>query len=179
MRAEVVFLGPLTVRGCEARRSPHPAERLSSERMPETIRLTVRRLLYRDDESGFTVAAGAREDSGEELTFVGTFPELQLEELVAASGEWRNHKKFGRQFMAESVVPVVPTSKGGIERYLVSGHVKGIGPTLAKRLVARFGTDLLRVLDEQPQRLREVQGVGSKTLAKIRESWDSQRGVRD
>jgi exodeoxyribonuclease V alpha subunit len=147
--------------------------------MPETIRLTLRRVHFHDAGTGFTVAVGTREDSAEELTFVGNCAALQLGELVAVTGEWRNHKRWGRQFAAESVVPVVPTSAEGIESYLAAGHVKGIGAALAKRLVERFGADVLRIIDEDPERIREVPGVGRKTLAKMKESWEQQRGVRD
>jgi exodeoxyribonuclease V alpha subunit len=147
--------------------------------MPETIHLTLRRVHFHNAETGFSVVVGTRDDSGEEVRFVGSFPQLQLGELVAVTGEWRSHKKYGPQFAAESVAPVVPTSAEGIERYLAAGHVKGIGVALARRLVERFGADLLRVIDEEPQRLREVPGVGRKTLEKIGESWERQRGVRN
>jgi hypothetical protein len=76
------------------------------------------------------------------------------------------------------VSSVVPTSAEGIERYLAAGHVKGIRAGLARKLVARFDTDLLRIIDEEPNRLREVPGLGAKTLKKITESWGEQRGVR-
>jgi exodeoxyribonuclease V alpha subunit len=145
----------------------------------ETIHVTLRRVHFRNAESGFTVGIAVRDDSAEEVKFVGTFPELQNGEPFALTGQWRTHGKYGRQFAAESAVPVVPTSAEGIERYLAAGHVKGIGATLAKRLVEHFGDDLLRVIDEEPERLREVQGVGRKTLAKIKQSWGGQRGVRD
>jgi exodeoxyribonuclease V alpha subunit len=148
-------------------------------RMPETIHITLRRVHFHNAGTGFTVAVGTRDGSGEEVRFVGNFTELQLGELVAVTGEWQSHRKYGRQFAAESVAPVVPTSAEGIERYLAAGHVKGIGATLARRLVERFGADLLRVIDEEPQRLREVPGVGRKTLDKISKSWGEQSSVRD
>jgi exodeoxyribonuclease V alpha subunit len=147
--------------------------------MPETIHITLRRVHFHNAGTGFTVAVGTRDGSGEEVRFVGNFTELQLGELVAVTGEWQSHRKYGRQFAAESVAPVVPTSAEGIERYLAAGHVKGIGATLARRLVERFGADLLRVIDEEPQRLREVPGVGRKTFDKISKSWGEQRSVRD
>src|SRR5215467_13234618 len=107
----------------------------------ETIHVTLRRVHFRNAESGFTVGIAVRDDSAEEVKFVGTFPELQSGEPFALTGQWRTHEKYGRQFAAESAVPVVPTSAEGIERYLAAGHVKGIGATLAKRLVERFGDD--------------------------------------
>src|SRR5206468_11979684 len=93
--------------------------------------------------------------------------------------EWRNNARFGRQFNAESVTPIIPTSIEGIRSYLAAGHVKGIGKTLAKRLVKRFGADVFRIIDEAPQRLLELPGIGQRTLEKITGSWQEQRGVRD
>jgi len=144
----------------------------------ETLQVTARRIWFHNEVTGFTVATASREDSGEELRIVGTFPSPRIGEPLSVSGEWRNDPKYGRQFAADSVVPILPTSAEGVESYLAAGHVKGIGPTLAKRLVERFGADLLRVMDDEPERLREVPGVGRGRLRKIRESWDEQRGVR-
>ncbi|HEX7140303.1 MAG TPA: ATP-dependent RecD-like DNA helicase [Vicinamibacterales bacterium] len=147
--------------------------------MPETIHVTVRRVHFHNTETGFTVAIGVRDGSGEEVRFVGCLPELPIGEEVAVTGEWKNDKKYGRQFAAESAAVVIPTSAEGIERYLAAGHVKGIGATLAKRLIEWFGGDLFRVIDEEPQRLREVPGVGRRTLEKIKASWQEQRDVRN
>jgi exodeoxyribonuclease V alpha subunit len=147
--------------------------------MAETIRLVFRRVVFRHDESGFTVAIGTREQSGESVKFVGYFGDVPAGELVDVTGDWSNDRKFGLQFTAQVVMPVVPTTAEGIESYLTAGHVKGIGPALAKRLVARFGAETFRVLDDEPERLREIPGVGKKTLEKIQESWQQQRGVRE
>ncbi|HEX7153837.1 MAG TPA: ATP-dependent RecD-like DNA helicase [Thermoanaerobaculia bacterium] len=147
--------------------------------MPETLQLTVEKVRFRSEETGFTVAIGVDHTSREEVTFVGSFLPVQEGEPLAVTGEWKNDKRWGRQFVADSVMPIVPTSAEGIESYLAAGHVKGIGAALAKRLVGKFGTDLLRVIDEQPQLLLELPGVGPRTLKKINESWGEQRGVRN
>jgi exodeoxyribonuclease V alpha subunit len=146
--------------------------------MPETLQANVQRVRFHNTESGWTVLVAVREDTYETVTIVGVFPEVQEGEPIVATGEWRQDKKYGRQFIADSVSVVVPTSRDGIERYLAAGHVKGIRAGLAKKLVARFDTDLLRIIDEEPHRLREVPGLGAKTLQKITESWGEQRGVR-
>jgi exodeoxyribonuclease V alpha subunit len=146
--------------------------------MPETLHASVQRVRFHNAESGWTVLVGLRDDTHEAVTIVGVFPEVQEGEPIVAAGEWRQDKKYGRQFHADSVSIVIPTSEEGIERYLAAGHVKGIRAGLAKKLVARFGTDLLRVIDEEPQRLREVVGLGAKTLEKITGSWNEQRSVR-
>jgi exodeoxyribonuclease V alpha subunit len=147
--------------------------------MVQTITLTVQRVRFHSNETGFTVATGVDEVSGEELTVVGNFPRVEIGEVVSVTGEWRDDSKWGRQFVAASVAQVVPTSAEGIQAYLTAGHVKGIGEALAERLVKKFGADLLRVIDEEPQRLMGIPGVGKRTLKKIETSWQEQRGVRD
>ena len=147
--------------------------------MPERIEATVRRVRFHSRESGFTVLSARRNDTHEEMTIVGSFPLVDPDEIVIASGEWHDDRRYGRQFAAESLSPVVPTSRVGIEKYLAAGHVKGIGPTLAARMLDRFGTELLQIIDSDPQRLLEIPGVGKATLAKISESWRAQHGVRD
>lgn len=147
--------------------------------MPERLQATIQRVRFRNAQSGFTVLVAMREDNGEPVVIVGIFPEVQEGEPVIAIGEWRNDKRFGLQFAADSVTIVMPTSREGIERYFAAGHVKGIGPGLAKRLIAKFDTDLLRIIDQEPHRLREVRGIGAKAYEKITASWNEQRGVRD
>ncbi len=147
--------------------------------MPERIEATVRRVRFHSAENGFTVLTAWRDDTREELTIVGAFPLLDADEAIVASGEWRDDRKYGRQFVAESVSPIVPTSRDGIRRYLAAGHVKGVGEKLAARMLDSFGTELLQVIDGDPQRLLEIPGLGKGTLAKITASWSAQRGVRD
>lgn len=152
---------------------------LRSSRMPERIEATVQRVRFHNRETGFTVLLARRDDTREELTIVGSFPRVDEDEAIVASGEWREDRRYGRQFAAESVMLVVPTSRDGIRRYLAAGHVKGVGPALAGRMLDRFGTELLQVIDRDPQLLLEIPGLGKRTLAKITESWSAQRGVRD
>jgi len=147
--------------------------------MAETLHATVQRIRFHNAETGFTVLVALDETTHEELTIVGSFPLVDEREPIVATGEWRNDKKWGRQFAAESLSVVIPTSREGIQRYLGAGHVKGIGATLAKRLLDKFGTELLNIIDTAPDRLRELPGIGKKKLAKIAESWDEQRGVRE
>jgi exodeoxyribonuclease V alpha subunit len=147
--------------------------------MPERIEATVHRIRFHNQETGWTVFVAIADRSQESITVVGSFPRVQEGEPVIVTGEWRMDRKWGKQFFAESVAVVVPTSAEGIERYLAAGHVKGIGAGLAKKLVEKFGTELLTVIDQQPQRLREVRGVGAKSVARITASWNEQRGVRD
>jgi exodeoxyribonuclease V alpha subunit len=147
--------------------------------MSETIQATVLRIRFHNAETGFTVLVAALEGSRDEVTIIGSFPPVDEDDPIVATGEWRQDKKWGRQFAAESVTVIVPTSREGIEAYLSAGHVKGIGAGLAKRLLDRFGTDLLKTIDQEPAQLLAIPGVGKKRLKMITESWDAQRGVRD
>ncbi|HYM59754.1 MAG TPA: ATP-dependent RecD-like DNA helicase [Thermoanaerobaculia bacterium] len=147
--------------------------------MSERITGTVEKIRYHKPETGWTVLVVRLEGGGAEVTVVGVFPAIEQDEPIVAVGSWRNDKRWGRQFLAESLTVVVPTSRDGIQRYLAAGHVKGIGSSLAKRLLDHFGDGLFRVIDEEPERLREVQGIGKAKLGKIKSSWNEQRGVRD
>jgi len=145
----------------------------------QELHATVHRIRFHNAETGFTVLVAIDETSREELTIVGSFPLVDEREPIVATGEWKQDKKWGRQFAAESLSVVIPTSREGIQRYLGAGHVKGIGATLAKKLLDRFGPELLQVIDNTPERLLEHPGIGKKKLARITESWNEQRGVRE
>ena len=147
--------------------------------MPETIQATVRRIRFHKPDTGFTVMIATRDDTRELVTIVGVCPLFDADESIVANGTWKQDRRYGRQFEADSISAVVPTSREGIERYLSAGHVKGIGRTLAKRLLDRFGIELLPIMERDPDRLREVPGIGASTLKKIKESWSAQRGVRN
>ncbi len=146
--------------------------------MPERITAKVFRTRFHNPDNGFSVIVAMREDTGEEVTLVGTFPPLQEGEPIVATGEYRDDRRWGPQFVAEELDVVMPTSEAGIEAYLAAGHVKGIRAGLAKKLVRAFGADLLRILDEEPRKLLGIAGLGEKKLEKIIASWEEQRGVR-
>ena len=111
-------------------------------------------------------------------TLVGVFQDVSEGTLLEASGEWENGR-FGRQFVAETWIEILPETTEGIEKYLGGGLVRGIGKGMAKRIVGHFGADTLRILDKTPDRLLEVQGIGKDRVAKIKKSWEKQKGVRD
>ena len=146
--------------------------------MNEAIEAIVWQIRFHLAESGFTVLIG-KLDNGDEFSIAGNFAPVYPGERIRVVGTWKTSAKYGRQFVAESVTPVLPTDVNGIAIYLASGQVRGIRRVLAKRLLDRFGPDLLRVIDEEPHRLREVPGVGEQTYQSIVESWSEQRMVRD
>ncbi len=128
--------------------------------MPETLSGTIRSLTFRNDETGYTVAQ-FEPDEGEAVTVVGVMPLLATGETVELLGDWVDHPRYGRQLKVVQVRPVTPTSLAGLERYLGSGLIPGIGTAIAGRIVAHFGVATAHVLDHAPERLREVAGVGA------------------
>ncbi len=152
--------------------SPVPNETLAC------IEGEVERIVYESEETGFFVGR-LREPSKPELTtFVGNLMAVSPGETVRLWGQWVDDKKWGRQLRIARYETVVPSSVAGIEKYLGSGLISGIGPAYAKRLVDAFGSDTLRVIDEAPERLRIVPGIGKKRAAQIRDAWHAQRAIQ-
>ena len=145
--------------------------------MPETLRGTIRNLTFHDDETGYTVAQFEPDDGGA-VTVVGVMPLLAAGEEVELLGDWVEHPRYGRQLKVAQVRPVVPTSLAGLERYLGSGLIPGVGPAIAGRIVAHFGVAAAHVLDHAPERLREVAGVGAARAEAIAQAWQSQQAAR-
>ena len=131
----------------------------------EQLRGEVERLVYSSEESGFTICRLVVPGRGDLVTVAGTMPGIQPGERLHLRGRWINHPIHGYQFRADSYSSQLPASANAVRRYLASSLVKGIGPVLAGRLVDCFGDETLRVIDEQPERLAEVPGVGPRRLA--------------
>jgi exodeoxyribonuclease V alpha subunit len=112
------------------------------------------------------------------VTIVGVVSSISPGETVDALGEWILQKEYGRQFKAKSIKTVPPSTLEGIEKYLGSGMVKGIGPGYAKKLVAAFGESVFDVIEETPVRLRQVEGIGTKRLERIVKAWKDQKAIR-
>ncbi len=152
--------------------------------MTETLRErsllqgTITRITYQNPEAPYTVAR-LQVDGVEQVTVVGgIFPVSEGEE-IKVSGSWKTHPRYGLQFQAEQWEKIEPATLEGIEKYLGSGLIKGIGPTYARRLVSTFGLQTLKVLSEEPQRVLEVSGIGRTRAQKIIAAWQDQRGVQD
>ncbi len=143
-----------------------------------TVEGTVERIVYENAENGFLVGRLHVQGEPELVTFVGNMLALSEGETVRLRGRWVEDRRFGRQLQAESYETVLPTSVQGIEKYLGSGLIAGIGPKYASRLVEAFGRETLRVIDEEPERLRRVEGIGPKRAKQIREAWASQRAIQ-
>jgi exodeoxyribonuclease V alpha subunit len=139
---------------------------------------TITRITYQNPEAPYTVAR-LQVDGVEQVTVVGgIFPVSEGEE-IKVSGSWKTHPRYGLQFQAEQWEKIEPATLEGIEKYLGSGLIKGIGPIYARRLVSAFGLETLKVLSEEPQRVLEVSGIGRTRAQKIIVAWQDQRGVQD
>ncbi len=147
--------------------------------MSDQLRGIVERVTYYSEETGYSVVRLNVPGQSGLVTVVGNLPEVQPGESLRLAGRWTAHPQYGRQFKAEQCEQVLPATVEGIRRYLGSGLVKGVGPVTAARIVLRFGADTLRVLDEEPRRLREALGVGPKRAAAIATAWEEQKHIRE
>lgn len=135
-------------------------------------------VVYENPENGYVIARLLVPSEPGQATVVGVLGSVAPGESLRLTGEWTEHPKFGRQFKAETCEHVLPASLNGIRRFLESGAVKGIGGKIAERLVSRFGSQVLDILDTDPDRLLEVDGIGPSKLKTILTSWREKREVR-
>ena len=151
---------------------------------PETVEGTITSVVYHNDDNGYTVLHVETPSEFElarspEITVVGRTQAVWEGEDVKAEGQWVTDKVHGRQFKATSLTCIAPRSLKGVERYLASGLIKGIGPVLAKRIVETFGDDTMHVLQYQSARLSEVPKLGAAKIRQIRESWHANESMRE
>jgi exodeoxyribonuclease V alpha subunit len=139
----------------------------------------VERITFESAETSFRVLKLAVPGRADRLAVIGTFPPTALGARVRVRGLVEVDRKHGEQLRALSLVELAPDTLAGLERYLGSGFIKGVGPKMAQRIVATFGLDALRVLDEQPERLAEVEGLGGKRRIALARAWREQRMLRD
>ncbi len=138
----------------------------------------VESIVFCSEDTGFTVARVKQPRQSELTCIVGPMPGLIPGEEIRAKGVWKHHSTYGRQFEVEGYEVSYPADLIGIQKYLESGMVKGIGPIYAERIVKRFGINTLEVIDQNPYRLLEVEGLGEKRVTKIQECWGEQKSVR-
>src|SRR5690625_4328185 len=145
---------------------------------------TVRRIAFRNDDNGYTVlmmetgadeTAPLREPS---VTAVGHFPVVSVGERLRLWGKWVQHLQYGRQLSVTDFTVVAPETLEGIRRYLGSGLIHGIGPAFAERLVSHFGENTLHVIEHEPERLREVEGIGPRRAEAIASGLQQQKAIQ-
>lgn len=156
-----------------------PAPLPASPTTEITLEGTLDRVVYVHEESGWSVVRLEVPGRAEAVTVVGNLLEVQPGEFLKLSGGWENDRKFGQQFRVRSFVSVLPASVTAIERYLGSGLIRGIGKVMARRMVETFGEKTLEVIDRYSARLTEVEGIGPKRSAMIREAWVEQREIKE
>jgi exodeoxyribonuclease V alpha subunit len=153
------------------------AETLTAK--PDTLRGTIERITYHNEESDYTIAQLLPEGYSHTITVIGNMLGINIGESVALVGAWVAHPQYGRQFRADQVRTILPATIAGLERYLGSGLIKGIGPVTARRIVRKFGLETLQVIEEQPERLSLVLGVGRKRVGMITRAWAEQQKIKE
>jgi len=153
-----------------AKTAPHPQVELQGQ---------IERLTFYNEENGFTVAQIRVRGQRQLVTIVGTLVSPKPGERLRLRGEWRLHPKFGEQFQFSQAETLFPATVSGIEKYLASGFIKGIGPIMAQRIVRRFGDETFEVIESQLERLAEVEGIGPKRVAMISRAWTEQKQIRE
>ena len=159
--------------GASGAPDPHTGQR------HERLSGAVERVTFHSDETGFCVLRVKVRGQRDLVTVTGHAAAIGAGEYVEATGVWLNDRNHGLQFKAERIEATVPTTLEGLEKYLGSGMIKGIGPVYAKKLVETFGHDVFEVIEREPTRLREVTGIGPVREAKIIRGWTDQRAIRE
>lgn len=142
------------------------------------IRCVVERITYQNPENGYSVLKCAVKNYNDLVTVVGNLVDVNVGSVLLIDGNWKVDAKYGRQFLAESWEETMPATVFGIEKYLGSGLIKGVGPKFAKKIVQQFGTDTLEIIETDVKRLLEVPGIGKKRVDKIAESWERQKEIK-
>ena len=143
----------------------------------ETVNGYVEHIIFQHNDNGYTVMNLVSD--GDEIICVGTCKGLGQGENIAAQGEYVEHPSYGMQFKVSSYRIVMPEDSAGMERYLGSGAVKGVGPALASRIVKRFGDDTFRIIEEEPERLTEIRGISERKAREIAVQMEEKRDLRD
>ena len=144
--------------------------------MPESLKGYISSIIFRNEENGYTVFELTAD--GGEITCVGNFDALRAGETVELYGRYTEHPAYGKQFKADRYEIRIPTDAAAIERYLASGAVKGIGQTLASRIVARFGGETLRIMQDEPERLAEIKGISERMAREIAREIEERSEMR-
>ncbi|KWT82472.1 SF1B family DNA helicase RecD2 [Candidatus Magnetominusculus xianensis] len=137
----------------------------------------VERITYANEENAFSIVRLSYE--GRIITIAGNLLSINPGEVLRLRGAWVNHPKYGQQFKVNSYQSITPATVVGIEKYLGSGLIKGIGPVLAKRLVAKFAENTLDIIEQSVERLKEVDGIGEKRVTMIKSAWEEQREIKE
>ena len=147
-------------------------------RAVESLSGLIERVTFHNDENGFAVLQVKAKGHRDLVTVVGSLASVSAGEWVTAEGRWVQDREFGLQFRAEMLYSTAPTTREGIEKYLGSGMVKGIGPVYAKKLVEKFGEKIFDIIEQESARLEDVDGIGPKRRQRIKDAWAEQKVIR-
>lgn len=145
----------------------------------ESLQGVVERLTFHSEETGYTVARLKAPRTRELVTIVGNFANIQAGQTLKMQGAWREHPKYGTQFQVTQYSETKPANITGIEKYLGSGLIRGVGPKTAKRIVAHFGLETLEIIENHIERLVEVPGIAKKRVQMIQETWQTQKAIKE
>ena len=145
----------------------------------EYLQGIVERVTYHAEDSGYTVARFKVPSARDLITIVGSFPDIHAGQTLRLTGYYREHAKYGQQFQVVSAQETKPATLTGLEKYLGSGLIKGIGPVTAKRIVAHFGLDTLSIIEQSCSRLVEVPGIGQRRVGMIERAWATQKAIKE
>ncbi|MBD2341378.1 ATP-dependent RecD-like DNA helicase [Calothrix sp. FACHB-156] len=157
----------------------HQQQQINASPQHETITGVVERLTFYSEESGYTVARLMRPSAKDLTTITGSFANIQPGQTLQLTGFWREHPQYGPQFQVVNYRETKPATLTGIEKYLGSGLIKGVGPVTAKRIVAHFGQETLDIIEHQIERLIEVPGIAKKRIKLIKNAWETQKAIKE
>lgn len=152
---------------------------MDKEKKREELTGTLRRVVFENPENNWTVASVDVDGQTEPVTITGALVGLHQGLPITLSGHWEEDKKYGKQFRVATYLTHTPQTVLGIERYLGSGMIDGVGPELAKRIVSLFGPQTLKVIEEEPNKLRKVSGIGPSRVSKIAAAWQEHKSIQD
>ncbi len=145
----------------------------------EIITGVVERIIHQDEESGFAVIKVRVKGFSELITFTGKFVSINVGTVIQAQGNFSINKKFGKQFNVVEYKESLPASIYGIEKYLGSGLIEGIGPKFAKKIVEKFGENTIDIIENNPMQLLDIPKIGVKRINAIKESWQGHKNIKD
>lgn len=143
------------------------------------LRCVVERITYQNPDNGYTIMKVKANENSSLVTIVGNLLDVPVGSELLCNGIWKVDPRYGRQFSVQTWEEVMPSTLEGIERYLGSGLIKGIGPRYAKAIVERFGLETIEVIENDIERLSEISGIGTRRIDQIRESWEKQREIKN
>lgn len=145
----------------------------------ETLNGILERIVYENPDNGYTIGRFSARGQSELVTIVGNLASIYAGESLVLNGEWVNNPKYGRQFQVEKYETILPANIAGIKKYLGSGLIKGIGPKMASRIVNKFGMDTIDVIEQEPDKIAGVEGIGRKRVEMIQAAWEEQREIKN